>query len=553
MGFKIDGIASSEHVDSSGEILRIANANIDDLVEGKGVLNWEHTNDSASDIVARITFAKKILSRDDCDTDRQRKYWDYVKVPYIYIQAEFFDSEDHPGALAVSSIIRHYHKRKEKILVSMSVEGSTLERNGNILERTVARRVALTLRACNKTCITGVLDAPAEEIISKSMKDLINHSDYTIDSAILDDTSTNLQDLKQATEELETTLNKTLTAGVGNVAPQNLTQGAALQCEDISGRNEQLSSRTVRNRVKAAVRDWDRRRPLKEVIKAALPEIGDGYIDHFVNVANELTLKKSQSTNLIRVGQEHSQNQSQDDDQKRLIEGLYLDPAQQPAKTVIARNDAGQSVLIKRPVGPDIHGDAQQNAANYYQIAKYLGLGDNVPVTNTFSSPINKEQLQAIEIKEGFNTPLQSPRQYEKNAQKARESGELHKLAMLDLLLGNNDRHAANMLYNRDGKFLHIDNDHSFDHQSPHEHQMYHQGEFEGVANDMAHIDAVRWLNDVDPRLLVRHLTLIGLPMVLVKQIALNLKSLKQMASDGHSIGNMAQAIKNIKLEGADT
>ena len=50
IGLKIDGISTSEHIDSSGELLIIENHDISDLEEGRGVLNFEHSN-KAEDIV----------------------------------------------------------------------------------------------------------------------------------------------------------------------------------------------------------------------------------------------------------------------------------------------------------------------------------------------------------------------------------------------------------------------------------------------------------------------------------------------------------------------
>src|SRR5690349_16214216 len=102
-GMIIDGVAASEAIDSSGEILDVSGCDISDLEEGRGVLNYEHksendTGASFADIIGRIVFAKKILKESDCSNDRERFYWSTVKLPFIYIQCELFDQDGHEGA-----------------------------------------------------------------------------------------------------------------------------------------------------------------------------------------------------------------------------------------------------------------------------------------------------------------------------------------------------------------------------------------------------------------------------------------------------------------------
>src|SRR4051812_44232935 len=125
-GMIIDGIAASEAIDTSGEILDIRGTDISDLVGGAGCLNWEHRKDSdagasANDVVGAIIYAKKIFKESDCEDERQQKYWDEVKLPFVYIRAELFDDEGHPGAIALASVIRYYNRRKLPILVRYSI------------------------------------------------------------------------------------------------------------------------------------------------------------------------------------------------------------------------------------------------------------------------------------------------------------------------------------------------------------------------------------------------------------------------------------------------
>ena len=126
-GMIIDGVAASEAIDSSGEVLDIKGCDISELEEGRGILNWEHRGEeaagaSANDIVGEIIFARKIFKGDDCQNERQLRYWKQVKTPFIYIQSELFDGDgDHEGAKSMAAMIRHYKTRDKSILVRYSI------------------------------------------------------------------------------------------------------------------------------------------------------------------------------------------------------------------------------------------------------------------------------------------------------------------------------------------------------------------------------------------------------------------------------------------------
>lgn len=170
-GMIIDGALGSECIDSSGEVLDVEGADISDLEEGRGVLNYEHQNaededkegkkaNQGQEIVGKILSAKKIFKETDCENARQRLFWKKIKHPYIYGVCRLYDGAGHEGAKALAAQIRDHVANSEPILVRFSVEGSTLEKEGNILKRSVIRRVALTLKPCNRTADSGLLEDP---------------------------------------------------------------------------------------------------------------------------------------------------------------------------------------------------------------------------------------------------------------------------------------------------------------------------------------------------------------------------------------------------------
>lgn len=291
-GMLIDGIFASEAIDSSGEVLDIKGADISDLEEGKGVLNYEHRGDDApgaspNDIVGKIVMARKIMSEADCENERQRKYWRQVELPFIYGICRLYDAAGHPGAIAAAAHIRDHVANGEPILARFSIEGSTLSREKQRLTHTVARRVALTFKPCNRSCDSGLLADPnapegfkttAKTDPLEALAEKFEHPGYARIGAGPE---------FSAYEPLPEDLGKAYTGGSYNAAPGTLTGGAALQVEDPS-----LRKRFLMNQAKAALRDWDGESDFKKFVKHRLPEADPEFIDRFAALVTDYKLKK---------------------------------------------------------------------------------------------------------------------------------------------------------------------------------------------------------------------------------------------------------------------
>jgi len=593
MGLKLDGIITSEHIDSSGERLLVDGHDISDFENGKAVLNFEHNSDTPEDILGKFIYAKKIFKKADCSNDREKMYWDGVKVPFVYGIAELFDDEGHAGAVAAAAIVRYYHKKKEKILAGFSVEGATLEREKNeegVLKRTVGRRAALTLRPCNKSCITGVLeDTSIKDAVKKAMglTEIPDSRLVEVDSIIFADLEKGEKDpfieLKTALESLQ----KTLTAGGGNVAPSALTGGAALQPEHVIGKKP-LDKKKIHTALKIALRDWDRSRPLKEsvqaAVKAMLPEVSEDYVDHFTNLAEELSLKKGESP-LKRIDHGDSRNLHNDSKQKRLISGLYVDPdkkfksielgkeqTHQNPNILKLKNDAGQHVLVKPPMeisklGNHPDHDTGKAATTYYHMANdFFGLGDHVPVTTHFhhkdlsGNHPRGHSVQATEYVPDAAIGIHPL--FGEHLNQARADGTAHKLAMMDLITGGStDRHMGNLMSTKGGKILHIDNDDAFDysldeslppgHYGP-QRTFMKEGSYvpdpnNSLQRDSLHMDAMAWLRDLNPREMAQELHKHGTKKEAIVESVRRLRLLQQMAPQGKSIGDMHNFIAQTK------
>lgn len=286
-GLLLDGVFASEAIDSSGEILDIKGLEISDFEEGKGLANYEHkdsTGDSnGQEIVGKVIFSKKVFKEDDCTDERQRLFWKRTKLPFLYGVVRLYDGAGHDGAKALAASIRDSLANEEPIIVGFSIEGSTLSKKGNRLESTIARKVALTTKPCNKQAVSGVVADPnAPEGYSKNPEKVTN-TYKTIDPL-------NMR-LGGSETEYGAEMLKALSAGSYNAAPGTLTGGAALQRED----------KTLKSMAMAARRDWNKMGKFRDYLKktlekANLPDVSDEFLDHYSDLveANHYRVKKSE-------------------------------------------------------------------------------------------------------------------------------------------------------------------------------------------------------------------------------------------------------------------
>ncbi len=297
-GMVIDGVAASEAVDSSGERIVLKGLDISEFEEGRGTLNYEHRGDdspgaSGNDIVGEITYSKKIFNKGDCEDDRQLGYWERVRLPFLYIRAELFDGDgDHAGAKSLAAVIRHYKTRGKQILVRYSVEGSTIKKTGNLLKECIARRCALTVKPCNRSCFSDVMEdpnAPDGPVDYDRKKDLL---DFEEDAKKSESDNPMYQRLGgtfvfEGDPELDD-LSKTMTAGGTGGAPSTLTGTAPLSPED-------SSFKKMRGSALAAVRDYPgsfARDKFRTFAKSRLPEASDAFLDHFTDIAEDYHVKR---------------------------------------------------------------------------------------------------------------------------------------------------------------------------------------------------------------------------------------------------------------------
>lgn len=148
-------IAGSQLRDTQGEMLSVEGADISELEAGKGRLNDNHGK-GFFNAIGRITGAKKIFKKDDCENERQEYYWDKVKAPFIFVKGYLYDDEDHPNARAAAAILRNIHKADTPLQLKASVEGGVVARgisDPSLLARTKIHSVALTFTPANNNTL----------------------------------------------------------------------------------------------------------------------------------------------------------------------------------------------------------------------------------------------------------------------------------------------------------------------------------------------------------------------------------------------------------------
>ena len=362
------------------------------------------------------------------------------------------------------------------------------------------------------------------EAVKKSELSTISDSNLiTVDSIVFEDS---IEEIKLSLEAL----NKTLTGGNYDVAPSALSGGAALQI-----------SSSMKNKIKAAVRDWDRTRPLAEVIKAALPEVSDEYLDYFTNQAQDLSLKKGEPVP-FRISPKASDNVQASPAQKELIEGIYPD-LQKIAnkKSQVLKNDAGKLVSVVPVKQPPTSTVCPARAATAYQDIAHevFGLGDNVPVTNHFTDP-NGNVLVASERPDGAKSALDPTVNYPKILEKMAKSGLGQKLLLLDAILSHRHRNLGNILVNRQGQPVMIDNTKAF---SAGQYQPQRAFPDDSIWSAPIHNDVATWLATLDPRKLAQLMAKHKFDPDWIHRVLYGLRVAQNHAAHGHPFSAIIQQI----------
>lgn len=161
----IDGVASSQAIDTSGEIVDIRGLDTSSLVGA--ALNWEHESKLPAQVVGKILEAHKIFSKEDCQNDRHLYYWNKCQIPFLYVMGRLFDDKKASSKEVAALFQDDAEHPSEPDMVGFSVEGSKIPGaiKGIVITRSIARKITITNLPCNKTCIAEIM--PEQKVSQK--------------------------------------------------------------------------------------------------------------------------------------------------------------------------------------------------------------------------------------------------------------------------------------------------------------------------------------------------------------------------------------------------
>jgi hypothetical protein len=142
----VDGIAASQCIDRSGEILDIEGVDCHKINRNDGIpLKWEYRDDA---VVGRLTYLKKILTLSDCENDRQRMYWNKTECnPFIYVTCRLNDGDERLTSFIRDNVIR----------LGFGIGGFTTRREGNVLKASCFEELAITCRPIDKATMFSIV------------------------------------------------------------------------------------------------------------------------------------------------------------------------------------------------------------------------------------------------------------------------------------------------------------------------------------------------------------------------------------------------------------
>lgn len=153
----IDGIGSSQAIDTAGEIVDLKGLDCSFLIGG--AYNWEHKSDVPAQLVGKVLDYKKIFSEEDCENDRHRKYWNKCKIPFLYVMGRLLDDKKESAKEVAALLLDDSQHPDEPPMVGFSIEGAKIEKQGMIITRSIARKVTITNQPANKTCFAEMVPA----------------------------------------------------------------------------------------------------------------------------------------------------------------------------------------------------------------------------------------------------------------------------------------------------------------------------------------------------------------------------------------------------------
>ncbi|MDE2425771.1 MAG: hypothetical protein KGO96_07675 [Elusimicrobia bacterium] len=306
-------------------------------------------------------------------------------------------------------------------------------------------------------------------------------------------TGANLDPLKGKSED---NLNKVIAAGSYNVAPSNLVQGAALQREEIGGYENNR-----KNRILAAFRDWDKSEDLRTWLKKKLSDVDDDYINKFVDLVGYYKMKKT-------------------------LDDVY--------ENTLLKQEFTPLDDIYLPLNSDF--PQAKRELLFSKLAKsFFKLGKHVPNIKLVKHPQTKEDvvLQTPFMGRLSESPMLGSDL--EIIEPLLKDGTLDKLAIMDKILGMNNRHVGNFLISDEKPFIFlIHNGMAFDPEDN-----YNMADFlnhfnpkypeNNLSEKPLHPQVGVWLDSLNEDELADHMRKFSVPDLIIDRSIDRLRKLKKL------------------------
>ncbi len=214
--WKIKGLASTEHIDQQGEIIKMSGLDITALKEGKGIFNYNH-KDGPENVVGVIENGE-------------------IKSDGLYVEGYLLKNCDR--AIAIYNILESLED-KDKTRLGMSVEGKVLQRtgpSGQIIASAKIDKVALTLDPVNPYTYTQLIKSLHDDncVLSKQaiQPELLQPSLQT-ETQVVEFEGYSEEEVIKTIQKAFDNVKKALAAGSYNSAPSTMTGGTAMSSESL--------------------------------------------------------------------------------------------------------------------------------------------------------------------------------------------------------------------------------------------------------------------------------------------------------------------------------
>lgn len=214
-----------------------------------------------------------------------------------------------------------------------------------------------------------------------------------------------------------------------------------------------------------------------------------------------------------------------DNEQKDMLNGLNmsnLEPIKEGASNAAWANNKDHRLIVKnsmlhpnRVERGHIDTNSARREAIYHNMAKnFFDMGENVPTTAIFKKQgSNDEYSGQKEVKNASHLDTESQpnnavkiinNNHSKALQHNYDNGDLHKISLMDNIMGNHDRHRRNYLIDDKGNNIHlIDNGAAFDYVNfdPNTISHAHSISKNILKHDHSRLnpEAEKWLMNLDP------------------------------------------------------